>query len=196
MKNSKITQNNILKAAEIIFAEKGYHGASINEIAAAAKVNKRMIYVYFGNKEDLYVAVLKIVFDRLTEISKTIDLTLSPEQLIERFIYSYFKFLSENENFVRLFMWENLNNAKYISSSVDEIKKDSDLLLKHILNQGIKNGAFKDNIYINEVVSAVSKFICSYVTNVLICGNSINSKSDLQKKSKFISEMILSYLKR
>ena len=59
------TKQAILKAAEEEFSEKGIYGARVDEIAAKAKINKGMIYQYFGNKEELYKTVLKNVYDRL-----------------------------------------------------------------------------------------------------------------------------------
>lgn len=194
LRNSKITKNKILISAEKIFAEKGYHGASVNEIAADADVNKRMIYVYFGNKETLYITVLKIVFDRLAQIDKKISTAIPPEQAIEDFIFVYFKFLSENENFVRLFMWENLNKAELIKLSVESIKRDSDLLLKQIIQNGIESGIFKKEIDVNEIILAINMFVFSYFTSTYI-SNYINTKKNIPKRAKMVSEMILSYIK-
>ena len=55
------TKQAILKAAEEEFSEKGIYGARVDEIAAKAKINKGMIYQYFGNKEELYKTVLQTV---------------------------------------------------------------------------------------------------------------------------------------
>ena len=53
------TRARILDAAKAAFAERGLGGARVDEIAARAKVNKRMIYHYFGNKDGLFLAVLE-----------------------------------------------------------------------------------------------------------------------------------------
>ena len=52
----------VLAAAVKEFSEKGFGGARVNRIAARAKVNKRMLYHYFGGKEALYLAVLEGVY--------------------------------------------------------------------------------------------------------------------------------------
>ena len=59
------TKQNILQAAEEIFAAKGLDGARVDDIAAAAGANKRMLYAYFGSKEQLYQTVLENVYRRL-----------------------------------------------------------------------------------------------------------------------------------
>ena len=48
------TRNIILAAARSLFAEKGFEGTSTQEIADRAGVNKRLVFYYFGSKEDLY----------------------------------------------------------------------------------------------------------------------------------------------
>ena len=54
----------ILSVATKEFADKGLAGARIDEIAAATRTSKRMIYYYFGNKDGLYVAVLEAAYGR------------------------------------------------------------------------------------------------------------------------------------
>ena len=52
MGKSDLTKQRILEAAEQEFSEKGLYGARVDEIAAKADINKRMLYQYFGNKEE------------------------------------------------------------------------------------------------------------------------------------------------
>ena len=67
LKKSDITRQKILAAAETEFAEVGLYGARVDSIAERAGVNKRMIYAHFGNKEQLYVTVLTMVYNRMAE---------------------------------------------------------------------------------------------------------------------------------
>ena len=67
MRNAAVTKANILKAAEEEFSAKGLYGARIEEIAKKSGSNKRMIYEYYGNKEDLYIVVLENAYKRLGE---------------------------------------------------------------------------------------------------------------------------------
>lgn len=66
------TRQRILVAAEDQFALKGFYGARIDDIAKQAKINKRMIYAYFGNKEALYKKVLYHVYQKLDQAEKEI----------------------------------------------------------------------------------------------------------------------------
>lgn len=61
------TRDKLLRAATQLFAEKGFSGARVDEIARRARANKAMIYYHFGPKEDLYQAVLLRLFSRVLE---------------------------------------------------------------------------------------------------------------------------------
>lgn len=64
---SSVARQKILDAASAVFAEEGFAGARVDEIAHRAKVNKAMLYYHVGNKQDLYTAVLTRNFDRMDE---------------------------------------------------------------------------------------------------------------------------------
>ncbi len=53
------TRRDILEVAMAEFASEGYSGARVDAIAARTRTSKRMIYYYFGGKEQLYLAVLE-----------------------------------------------------------------------------------------------------------------------------------------
>ena len=57
-----MTRKRILAAATVEFARKGLGGARVDEIALRSKSNKRMIYHYFGSKEQLFKAVLEAAY--------------------------------------------------------------------------------------------------------------------------------------
>src|ERR1700747_695989 len=64
---SDITRERIMKAAERLFAEKGYDGTSVRAIVAKARVNQAAINYHFGGKDGLYREVLRAAFRALTE---------------------------------------------------------------------------------------------------------------------------------
>lgn len=125
VRNPERTRANLLEAGIRLFCRKGYTGVSVDEVVAKANCNKRMLYHYFGNKEGLYVAVLESVFAKLEKIEvgmlrRTEDLA----GVLEGLLGSYFDFLEKNPEFVRLLMWENLNEGRFLA-------KHPDLLLKN-----------------------------------------------------------------
>src|SRR3990170_524820 len=96
------TKANILEVATREFSEKGLAGARIDEIAAATRTSKRMIYYYFGSKEGLYVAVLEESYRRMRTIESELHLEdLPPEDALRRLVGFTFDHHHGNEGYIR-----------------------------------------------------------------------------------------------
>ena len=66
--NPEGTRRNIIEVATAEFANKGFSGGRVDDIAARTKTSKRMIYYYFGGKEGLYIAVLEAAYRSIRSI--------------------------------------------------------------------------------------------------------------------------------
>ena len=96
------TRDRILAAALAEFSKHGFAGARVARIARRARVNKRMLYHYFGNKEDLF----REIFDRkLRERAGWI--TEAPSDLGASLRY-WFAMACEDSDWIRLTQWEAL----------------------------------------------------------------------------------------
>jgi len=81
------TMAEILEVATHEFADKGLAGARIDEIAAATRTSKRMIYYYFGSKDGLYLAVLEEAYRRMRSIEADLHLDdLDPVAALRRLV--------------------------------------------------------------------------------------------------------------
>lgn len=200
MKKSEITKQKILSASEKAFSEKGFYGARVDEIAAESGVNKRMIYEYFGNKEELYVAVLETVYSRLAESEKELlDKDGDSVEIIKSVIKNYFEFLNRNESFVKMVMWENLNKAYYLKKSDAFTSKGiATELLRKVLKQGVEKGIFKENLDIEEIVISINMFCFSYFSNIYTMAHIMNmnfsEKTEIDKRAKHVTDIILGYI--
>src|ERR1700691_4959510 len=67
------TRREILEVAIGEFARDGYSGARVDEIAARTSTTKRMIYYYFGGKEQLYIAALERVYSLFRDVEARLD---------------------------------------------------------------------------------------------------------------------------
>src|ERR1700728_3407945 len=75
------TRDVLLQAAAQVFAERGFHGASLDEVAAAAGFTKGAVYSNFKSKDDLFLALLEASYAReLEEIHRTIEGSEVPPQ--------------------------------------------------------------------------------------------------------------------
>jgi AcrR family transcriptional regulator len=82
------TREHLLEAAARVLAERGYHGASLDEVAAAAGFTKGAVYSNFKNKEDLFIALLEWLHDReMAELRKTLAKSeIPPESRLTDFV--------------------------------------------------------------------------------------------------------------
>ncbi|MCR9077438.1 MAG: TetR/AcrR family transcriptional regulator, partial [bacterium] len=72
------SRERILAAATTEFAAKGFGDARVDEIARRAGINKRMLYHYFGNKDELFGAVLNELYETICRDSAALDLNAGP----------------------------------------------------------------------------------------------------------------------
>ena len=105
------TKLKILKAAEELFAEKGFDGARVDDIAAKAGINKSLIYYYFKSKHSILDELFESFIQELTaiiyeSIEGNIDI-MSPEGRAAE-METYYGFLESKENTLRIMMMESL----------------------------------------------------------------------------------------
>src|SRR5580658_9531364 len=97
------TRRNILEIATDEFANKGFSGGRVDDIAARTNTSKRMIYYYFGDKEGLFIAVLEHAYASIRQIEAALDLAdLEPEQALRAMVGFSFDDQNANETFIRL----------------------------------------------------------------------------------------------
>ncbi len=111
---SDITRERILKAAERLFAERGYDGTSIRTIVAKAKVNQAAINYHFDGKDGLYREVLRAAFRALTDdqLAHGEEIkTMSREAALAEFVRRQLRPLTARDELsrsLRIFNWETV----------------------------------------------------------------------------------------
>lgn len=71
---SEITRERILKAAQRLFAERGYQDTTVRAVVVRARVNQAAINYHFGGKDGLYREVLRATFERLPSINSRMQM--------------------------------------------------------------------------------------------------------------------------
>ncbi|MBK8793037.1 MAG: CerR family C-terminal domain-containing protein [Holophaga sp.] len=97
--SSQDTRQRLLEAAILVFAEKGFDGAGIREIALKAKANSALVQYYFGSKEGLYTAALKFLFEQGPDAVGGLTPPPAPDEPEARS-----KALASLRNYVRAFL--------------------------------------------------------------------------------------------
>ena len=143
--NSK--QIDILNVSLKLFAEKGFDGTSIRDIAKAADINVAMVSYYFGSKEKLLEAIIIYRVSDFRMILENLQTELiSPIEKIKKFVSFYVNMLFQNKDFYQLVHFEMVNQKRACDfSAFSEIKKKNLKLLQNIIEEGQKNGVFKSN---------------------------------------------------
>lgn len=156
------TRADILDVALGEFADKGFAGARIDEIAERTDASKRMIYYYFGSKEGLYRAVLEHAYAsiRTTEAVAELD-KLPPCDAMARLVEITFDYHLCHPEFVRLVMNENIQRGLVIGS-LDSTRTRNDSVVRmigNLLARGVADGVFRagiDPIQLHMTMSALA----------------------------------------
>jgi AcrR family transcriptional regulator len=94
----------LLEVARRVFAERGFHDASMNDIAVAAGVTKPVLYQHFASKRELFAELLRDVGRDLQDaITKAVTAAETPRQMVELGFSAYFAFVDEHRNAFQLF---------------------------------------------------------------------------------------------
>ena len=202
VRDSQKTREAILNAAEAEFAEKGIYGTRVDEIAAKAEVNKRMIYEYYGNKEELYKTVLIKVYSRLSikEIN-VLSGEMECTDAIKKIIRLYFNYLSNNPTYVSLILWENLNKGRFIESiDFREIKDPAFDLMRKVVNKGKASGVFKSDVDPEQFILSLLTYTFSFFSNRYtlskLLGRKLDDEESIRRRLENVTEMFLDYMCR
>ncbi|QIZ35222.1 TetR/AcrR family transcriptional regulator [Saccharopolyspora sp. ASAGF58] len=93
-----VRERQILDAAVEVFATRGFHTASMDEISEVAGISKPMLYAYLGAKDELFVACIRREAARLIDaISVAVEAGLSPAEQLWRGLRVFFEYVSRNQ---------------------------------------------------------------------------------------------------
>lgn len=173
----EIRKEDIINAAEKVFFSKGFHNASMDEIAREAEYSKRTIYIYFESKEQLYQAVINRAFQVLNEISKRKIESATQStgyQKLRLFGEAYLEFIRTYPDYFKI-----ITNHHFSEVELDRFKAGNRFcddgeylftLLINLLEDGMKDGSIRADI---EVVETA--FIL--YANMMGVGNLLVNKS-------------------
>ena len=109
----------ILKSAAHAFKQLGYHGATLEQIAAALKMQKGNLYYYFRSKEDILYACHQYSVDRLLDVLDTVDRAdLHPEQKLHRLLVSFVHTILDDLHGTALFLDIKVLGPKYLRQAI------------------------------------------------------------------------------
>ncbi len=195
------TRNNILDVATREFADKGLAGARIDEIAEKTNSSKRMIYYYFGGKDELYRAVLAQAYARIRSQEVELDFqSLSADQALRAQIEHTFDYHAENPDFVRLVMNENIHRGAHIAHVPDLKTRNRSViaLLKTIIDRGVDDGLFRDDIDPVDLHMSISALCFYNVSNRYTFANNFGvdfaTDAFLKDRRSQVADIVLAWV--
>jgi AcrR family transcriptional regulator len=114
----------LLEVAMRVFAERGYHDASMNDIAEAAGVTKPVLYQHFTSKRELFTELLADVGRDLQDtITKAVAAADGPRQMVELGFAGYFNYVSRHRDAFKLFYGGSLARDSEFAELVSQVER-------------------------------------------------------------------------
>jgi AcrR family transcriptional regulator len=200
-RNPARNQERILKAATGEFARFGLGGARVDRIAARAGANKRMLYYYYGNKEDLFLAVLEARYAHIRRAELGLHLLdLDPLQGMRRMVEFTWNYYLRHPEFLTLLNSENLHRARHLKRSRDIAAMHSPLiaLLRDLLLRGERAGKFRKGVDPVQLYISIAGLGYFYLSNrhtlSTIFERDLLAPKSKAERLKHMTELVLGYL--
>jgi AcrR family transcriptional regulator len=195
------TRDEILQVAAREFADLGYAGARVDQIAARTRTTKRMIYYYFGGKEQLFIAVLEQAYAGIRAAEQEIDVDhLDPVSAIRRLAELTFDHHQSNPDFIRLVSIENIHRAEHLERSEGFARLNNPAidLIARILERGRCEGTFVRDIDAIDLHMMISAFCVFPVANRHTFGVLFDRDlADRERRAHYremLADMVVGYL--
>ncbi len=144
------SREKLLEVAEALFAQRGFAGVGIREVADAAGLGKSSLFHHFPSKVQLYLAVLGRVLDRIHErLEPVVRSGGDPAERLDRWVDALIDALAEHSATARLLLRELFEDAGFRPDPLPEADAVERTLLsilegiRGLLREGIERGAFR-----------------------------------------------------
>jgi len=167
-RDAERTRAEIIEVATDEFAQRGYSGARVDEIANRTRTTKRMIYYYFGGKEQLYLAVLERAYAEIRLAERTVDVDhLDPVAAVRRLAEVTFDHHEAHPAFIQLVGVENAQQARHMAhvARLVDLNSSAVAVLHRVLERGRADGVFRSDIDALDVHMMISSFCFFRVAN-------------------------------
>lgn len=191
-RNPQQSQQRILEAALAEFAAKGFAGARVDVIAKNARINKRMLYHYFGDKEGLFREVLR---RKIAERSAW--LASAPEDPAEHLPH-WFRLACRDRDWVRLLEWEALQWGE--KKVIDEERRREAVgraidRLKRLQKKGLVSTAFEPEQLLLAMMSLTTYPLAFPQMARLVTGLSPSDPEFQSQREKFLRQFAAAFSK-
>lgn len=195
------TRREILDAAMAEFSERGFAGGRVDNIAARTRTTKRMIYYYFGGKQQLYAAVLERLYGGMRDAEAALALDgLAPRDALRRMVEVTFDHHAAHPEFVRLVSVENIHEARIVAASPTIRERNAAVIgtLRALIARGEREGVFRPGLDALDLHMLISSFCFYRVSNRhtlrAIFGRDLRLPEVVAAQRRMIAEAVLRYV--
>lgn len=173
-------QIQILEVAETLFAEKGFDGTSIRNIAKVAKINVAMVSYYFGSKERLLESLIVYrTSDLKNQLENLLQEDLEPVEKINKLIALYINRINCNRGIYRILHFEFTSKKREQNlQAFSELRKGNLKSLETIIEDGQKKGVFRKDIIIPLITPTILGTFFHFHMNKTFFENLLNLKTE------------------
>jgi TetR/AcrR family transcriptional regulator, cholesterol catabolism regulator len=139
-KNAAV-ETEILRVAAKIFSERGYHGTTLDDIAATANISRRSFYSYFSSKDEL----LRHIYNEVIRASMTAAKRIAAKDLparekLRRLVRQQVSALTTHTPLWRVFFTEIQNLQGPLSRSVARANRSYSRIVEQVIAEGVRTG--------------------------------------------------------
>jgi TetR/AcrR family fatty acid metabolism transcriptional regulator len=193
-RDRQLRQQDILKAAEHVFAVKGFHKATIQDIAKDAQYASGTIYLYFKDKDDLYLALLeKKIQSMLSSIQEKVDRMSNTHEKIKALVEEQLAYFTENQDFFRIYFSERQGvrwtiKDKIPATAVSNFMKHMDYI-SGIIKKAQDEGVIRKDFDSRQLASVLTSMINALILRWM--KDESYKKDNLKEASGFILDIFL-----
>jgi AcrR family transcriptional regulator len=138
-----MTREDILEAAAQVFRHKGFHGASMQDIAEAVNLQKASLYHHVSSKQEILLALLNRALELLLErISSIATQDLPPDEKLKQMIRAYLQILAENTDLSAVLLFEHRSLERKQHARHVPNRDRFEALWRNVLEEGVATGLF------------------------------------------------------
>lgn len=182
-----------MRAAEQVFAERGYAGARMDDVANEVGIKRASMVYYFRDKRSLYVALLDDLYGELGERYRQVAAeTASPRESVLGFLEAWAVHVAERPGSVRILMWESARVRRASADPLAEKLQPLQATIIDVIHEGQRRGMFRpiDPMRFIMIVTGATAFL-TLGMNVLRIEAQPLSAMDLRMELRSLVQRIL-----
>ena len=142
IRDKEATRQRILEAAEEVFAEKGYHGAVVDDIVQAADTSKGGFYFHFPNKQGIFLALMEALTPRLISAAeRAISQEAEPVAKLDAALRTVLETFSRHRRLSKILLIEAVGLGHGFEEKLMEVRAQFAAVIQKYLDQAIAEGA-------------------------------------------------------